>query len=89
MEQRRLKCAHDGHPPVGQHEKPPPLVRAQQLSSRRMRRDRLRAGASYFVLVFGAGCLLGLVQVAVVVPQLGGRSAELLEVHLVPLRTKL
>jgi hypothetical protein len=39
----------------------------------------LRAGASYFALVFGAGFLLGSVRVPLLVPRLGERAAELLE----------
>jgi hypothetical protein len=36
----------------------------------------------YFLLVFGAGFVLGMVRVLVVVPQLGERAAELLEMPL-------
>ena len=39
----------------------------------------LKAGLSYFALVFGAGFVLGTVRVPFVVPRLGMRTAELLE----------
>ena len=39
----------------------------------------LRASATYFALVFGAGFLLGLVRIPILVPRLGERTAELLE----------
>ena len=39
----------------------------------------MKAGAIYFVLVFGAGFLLGLVRIPFLVPSLGERVAELLE----------
>jgi hypothetical protein len=39
----------------------------------------LRAALSYFALVFGAGFLLGLLRVPFLVPWLGVRTAELLE----------
>jgi hypothetical protein len=39
----------------------------------------LRAGGSYFALVFGAGFLLGAIRVPLLVPRLGERVAELLE----------
>ena len=39
----------------------------------------LRAGASYFALVFGAGFLLGSIRIPFLVPRLGERIAELLE----------
>lgn len=39
----------------------------------------LRAALSYFALVFGAGFLLGMIRVPFLVPWLGVRTAELLE----------
>jgi hypothetical protein len=42
----------------------------------------LKAGLSYFALVFGAGFLLGVVRVTFVVPRLGERWAELAEMPL-------
>ena len=39
----------------------------------------LKAGALYFALVFGVGFVLGPIRVLWVVPQLGERTAELLE----------
>ena len=39
----------------------------------------LRAGVTYFALVFGAGFLLGMVRVPLLVPRLGERWAELAE----------
>jgi hypothetical protein len=39
-------------------------------------------GAVYFVLVFGAGFILGFIRVLWVVPQLGSRTAELIEAPL-------
>ena len=39
----------------------------------------LKAAASYFVLVFGTGFVLGTIRVLWVVPRLGVRNAELLE----------
>jgi hypothetical protein len=39
----------------------------------------LRAGATYFSLVFGAGFVLGAIRVPFLVPRLGERNAELLE----------
>jgi len=40
----------------------------------------LKAGAAYFLVVFGAGFVLGPIRILWVVPQLGMRTAELLEV---------
>jgi hypothetical protein len=45
-------------------------------------RPVLLAAITYVGLVFGAGFLLGTVRVLLVVPQLGVRSAELLEMPL-------
>ena len=42
----------------------------------------LKAGLVYFALVFAAGFLLGLVRVPLLVPRLGVRFAELLEMPL-------
>lgn len=39
----------------------------------------LRAGCTYFALVFGAGFLLGMFRVPILVPRLGERWAELAE----------
>lgn len=39
----------------------------------------LKAGLAYFALVFGTGFLLGMVRVPFLVPRLGARTAELLE----------
>lgn len=39
----------------------------------------LRAGLAYFAMVFGAGFLMGMVRVPFLVPRLGERMAELLE----------
>jgi hypothetical protein len=42
----------------------------------------LKASCSYFALVFGAGFILGAVRIPFVVPRLGVRTAELLEMPL-------
>lgn len=42
----------------------------------------LRAGLSYYALVFGAGFVFGAVRVGWLVPRLGVRTAELLEMPL-------
>lgn len=42
-------------------------------------RTILRAGAAYFALVLGAGFVLGSVRVPLLVPRLGARWAELIE----------
>ncbi len=42
----------------------------------------LRAAVFYFLLVFGAGFLLGIGRVLLIVPLLGERTAELLEMPL-------
>jgi hypothetical protein len=39
----------------------------------------LKAAAAYFGIVFGAGFLLGCIRVPLIVPRLGARTAELLE----------
>jgi len=39
----------------------------------------LRAGLAYFALVFGTGFVLGAIRVPVLVPRLGVRTAELIE----------
>ena len=39
----------------------------------------LKAGALYFVLVFGAGFVLGPIRILWVVPRVGERTAELME----------
>ena len=45
-----------------------------------MRAARIfRAGATYFALVFGAGFVLGVIRVPILVPRVGERIAELIE----------
>ncbi len=39
----------------------------------------IKAGITYFVLVFGAGFVLGAIRVLFLVPRLGERAAELIE----------
>ena len=41
--------------------------------------QHLKAGALYFVLVFGAGFVLGPIRILWVVPRVGERTAELME----------
>jgi predicted MFS family arabinose efflux permease len=43
----------------------------------------LKAAATYFVLVFGAGFVLGAIRVTWIVPRIGARAAVLLETPLV------
>ena len=52
-----------------------------------MRLKFLKAGAFYFAVVFGAGFLLGTVRVLIVVPRLGARVAELIELPVMLLVT--
>jgi hypothetical protein len=49
----------------------------------------LRPGIVYFLLVFGAGFVLGTVRVLLVVPHVGDRAAELFEMPLMLLATVL
>ena len=48
-------------------------------SRKRVASPALKAGVFYFVIVFGAGFLLGTVRVLMVVPRVGVRAAELIE----------
>lgn len=41
--------------------------------------NAIKAGTCYFALVFGAGFLLGMIRVPLLVPRLGVRAAELIE----------
>jgi len=52
-----------------------------------MRLKFLKAGVFYFAVVFGAGFLLGTVRVLIVVPRLGARVAELIELPVMLLVT--
>ena len=49
----------------------------------------LKSGIIYFLLVFGAGFVLGTVRVLLIVPLVGHRTAELLEMPLMLLATVL
>lgn len=49
----------------------------------------LKAGCSYFALVFATGFVLGVLRVTLVVPRLGVRQAELLEMPLMLLASYL
>lgn len=49
------------------------------MSNPEMRTQIFKPGAAYFGLVFGAGFLLGCIRVPFLVPRLGARVAELLE----------
>lgn len=49
----------------------------------------LRGGLAYYALVFGAGFVLGSIRVTLVVPRLGVRAAELLEMPLMLVVTVL
>jgi hypothetical protein len=57
---------------------PSTLSTGQRLRSAQSMRT-LRASLTYFALVFGTGFLLGAVRVPLLVPRLGERTAELLE----------
>ena len=49
----------------------------------------LEPGIIYFLLVFGAGFVLGTIRVLLIVPHVGDRAAELLEMPLMLLATVL
>ncbi len=49
----------------------------------------LKPGIIYFLLVFGAGFFLGTIRVLLIVPHVGHRAAELLEMPLMLLATVL
>ena len=51
----------------------------------------LKSGALYFALVFGAGFVFGTIRVLLVVPRIGTRTTELIEMPvmiLLPPKTK-
>ena len=51
--------------------------------------EALKPGILYFLLVFGAGFILGTVRVLLIVPHVGDRTAELLEMPLMLIATVL
>jgi hypothetical protein len=50
---------------------------------------RFKPGIIYFLLVFGAGFVLGIIRVLLIVPIVGDRAAELVEMPLMLLATVL
>jgi hypothetical protein len=52
-------------------------------------RQILKAGAIYFLLVFGAGFILGSIRVLLILPRVGERTAELMEMPIMLLVTIL
>lgn len=50
-----------------------------------IRTQTVKAGVAYFALVFGAGFVFGMVRIPFLVPRLGVRTAELLEMPLMGL----